>query len=168
MDELTICNRLEEHDEWLLQVQREFRENNLSMDSHAFLHGRPTSKPGSWTNGQTTCDNPKCSEQLAAIAEDNSLECEKCKYEREKRKLVVTDKSDARLVQEVFRSAPAIFPNNDNKYHAGKMRSEAWCRWQKKTMTWSVAKDRPVHREFQSRPYLQRDKIKRLTFHDKN
>ena len=125
MDELITCNRLEEQDEWLLQVQREFRENNLSMDSHAFLHGRPTSKPGSWTNGQTTCDNPKCSEQLAAIREDNGLECEKCKYEREKRKLVVTDKSDARLVQEVFRCAPAIFPNNDNKYHAGKKRSEA-------------------------------------------
>ena len=36
MDELTTCNRLEEPDEWLLQVQREFRENNLAMDSHAF------------------------------------------------------------------------------------------------------------------------------------
>ena len=36
MDELTTCNRLEEQDEWLLQVQREFRGNCLSADSHFF------------------------------------------------------------------------------------------------------------------------------------
>ena len=78
----------------------------------------------------------------------------------------MTDKSDARLGQEVFRSAPASFPNNDNKYHAGKMRSEAWRQWQKKTMTWSVARDGPIHREFQSRPYLQQDKFKWLTSPD--
>ena len=70
MDELITCNRLEEQDEWLLEVQHEFRENSLSVDNHAFLHGRPTSKPGSWTNGQTTCGNPTCSESLQAIAKD--------------------------------------------------------------------------------------------------
>ena len=80
----------------------------------------------------------------------------------------MTDKSDERLLKDAFVNAPAIFPNNDNKYHAGKMRSEAWCRWQDKTITWSKARDRPIHREFQSRPYLQQDKIKWLTNHDKH
>ena len=65
-------------------------------------------------------------------------------------------------------SAPAIFPNNDNKYHASKTRSQAWCWWQNKTITWSKAKDRPIHGEFQNRPYLQQDKVKWLTYHDKN
>ena len=160
IDELTTCNRLEEQDEWLLQVQREFRENCLSVDGHAFLHGQPTSKPGSWVNGQTTCGTPKCSEFLGAVAENNNLECDRCRCEREKRKLVVTDKSDNGLLAEAFVSAPAISPNNDNKYHASKTRSEAWCRKQNITITWSKARDRPAHQEFQSRPDLQQGKVK--------
>ena len=58
IDELATRKRLEEQDEWPLQGQPEFRENCLSVDSHAFLHGQPTSKPGSWVNGQTTCERP--------------------------------------------------------------------------------------------------------------
>ena len=47
IDELTTCNRLEEQDEWLLQVQREFRENCLSIDSHVcFYMGDLHRSPG--------------------------------------------------------------------------------------------------------------------------
>ena len=71
MDELITCNRLDNQDDWLLEVQGEFRENCLSVDSHAFLHGQHTTKPGSWVNGQTTCGNHECSRNLDAIARDN-------------------------------------------------------------------------------------------------
>ena len=60
VSELTICERHDNADEWLLEVQHEFRINKLSRDNHAFLHGEPTSVPGSFVNGKLTCDNPKC------------------------------------------------------------------------------------------------------------
>ena len=76
VSELTICERHDNADEWLLEVQEEFRENKLSSDNHAFLHGQATSKPGSSTNGQTTCGNTTCSERLESLAQYSSLECD--------------------------------------------------------------------------------------------
>ena len=35
-------------------------------------------------------------------------------------------------------------------------------------MTWSLAQDTPKHAEFQSRPYLKRDKEKWIHYHDKH
>ena len=36
MNELTICERHEKTDDWLLEVQAEFRRNELTSDTHAF------------------------------------------------------------------------------------------------------------------------------------
>ena len=74
--ELTRCNRLEGSDEWPLEIQREFRETELTPDNHAFLHGQPTSKPGSWTNNKAMCGTKRCLDNLEAIAKYNSFECE--------------------------------------------------------------------------------------------
>lgn len=41
MNELTICERHDNIDDWLLEVQQEIRENRISVDNHAFLHGGP-------------------------------------------------------------------------------------------------------------------------------
>ena len=102
------------------------------------------------------------------IAKNNDLECEKCKEERKRRKLVVTDPEDKRLKGQVFVDAPAIFPNNDIKYDTNKKRVVLWCHWNQESIAWSLAHDRPIHAEFQTRPYLARDKEQWLKYHDKH
>ena len=79
--ELTTCERHDKTDEWLLAVQDEFRRNELSSDTHAFLHGLPTKKPGSWLHGSATCGNAACASQAMEISKNNDSECEKCKQE---------------------------------------------------------------------------------------
>ena len=43
--ELVECERCD--DNWLIEVQEEFRNGNLSITNHQFLHGKPTVVPGS-------------------------------------------------------------------------------------------------------------------------
>ena len=78
-----------------------------------------------------------CRKTLEEIAKDNALECDICKTERRRRKLVVTDAEDSRQKTHVFINAPAIFPNNDIKYDANKKRSVVWCRWNQRSIAWS-------------------------------
>ena len=56
--ELEECERCD--DEWLREVQQQFREGRLSEDNHNFLHSKPTSVPGSWLGDKTTCRNMDC------------------------------------------------------------------------------------------------------------
>ena len=55
--ELTTCER---HDRWLLEVQQEFRHCNLTLDNHAFLHGQPTTVPGSYVGNTVLCGREEC------------------------------------------------------------------------------------------------------------
>ena len=114
MSELTICERHENADDWLLEVQQELRENKLSADNHAFLHGEPTSVPGSYVHGQLTCSEVKCRTLLVERHKDKAQrileeECLHCKNERKRRKLVLTNEEDERLKQTKFIEATAIF-----------------------------------------------------------
>ena len=56
--ELVECERTD--DEWLQEVQNEFRNGCLNANNHAFLHGEPTTVPGSWIGSKATCGNPAC------------------------------------------------------------------------------------------------------------
>ena len=51
---------------WLTAVQNEFRQGTLSEESHAFLHGYPTMKPGSVVAGIARCHNRKCNNRISA------------------------------------------------------------------------------------------------------
>ena len=53
-----LTERVRCEDEWLLDVQEEMRAGELSEDTHAFLHGLPTSVVGTYLRGQKTslCD----------------------------------------------------------------------------------------------------------------
>ena len=64
--ELETCERTK--DVWLTKVQNEFREGTLSEESHAFLHGNPTMKPGSTVDGNARCQDPKCNNRISAAA----------------------------------------------------------------------------------------------------
>ena len=47
-------------DIWLKEVKEEFRHGCLSEDNWNFLHGRPTSVPGSWAAGRAQCGGEAC------------------------------------------------------------------------------------------------------------
>ena len=113
--ELTRCERT--GDAWLASVQDELREGRLSADNHAFLHGKPTSVPGSWCQQEVACRNPMCEQLLRRKEKPEYIaqnECEQCKKERGSRKLVATDAADARF-HGAFRDATANFSTNDIK-----------------------------------------------------
>ena len=58
LTELTECMRCD--DAWLREVQDEIRNGQLSMNNYYFLHGMPTTVPGSWCNGKAQRNNDKC------------------------------------------------------------------------------------------------------------
>ena len=86
--ELTRCERTA--DAWLTSVQMELREGKLSRNNHAFLHGHPTTVPGSWSKGQVACGNHKCAQLVSQNQSPNEIarnECASCRKEREARHL---------------------------------------------------------------------------------
>ena len=66
LTELTRRFRCE--DVWWNEVLDQIRTLQLSEDNHAFLHGLPTSVPGSWVGGRATCENPKCQKMAFAMS----------------------------------------------------------------------------------------------------
>ena len=56
--ELVECERTK--DLWLRSVQDEFRRGELTVETHAFLHGKPTTQPGSFFEGEVKCAANTC------------------------------------------------------------------------------------------------------------
>jgi len=153
--ELTECVRCE--DEWLLEVQAEFRNGCLSENNHKFLHNKPTTVPGSWVNGKATCGNETF--QKLAGSETKSIcskECATCKQDRASRARVAKDSMDEQFRSEKFINAPAIFANNDIKYDVNKRRAREFASTVRQGITWSQAKDTPTHDALRERPDCSR------------
>ena len=128
-------------DLWLQSVQEELRYGKLTMDTHAFSHGKPTLLPGSAINGVATCGSEWCKKRAALIKRIVDVaqpqgairqtyasatmrdECAECKKERKKRILVAEHAQDLRFSEEKFVRAPAVFANNDFKYEVNKKTS---------------------------------------------
>ena len=143
MTELTECKRLEDHDEWFLGVQDEFRRGALTERTRNSLHGRPTDVPGSWVDGAAQCGDVRCRGNATAISKNNGLECDACKCERFKRKLVATTPEDARFREDKFVEAVAIYANQDIRCHVGKQRAVQWAKERGEQLLWVAARDRP-------------------------
>ena len=121
MTELDTCERTS--DDWLRRVQNEFREGNLTEESHAFLHGYPTMNPGSTIDGTARCMEPKCSKRITLAAtkhlkfneafakETVDMECGKCKRQRISRKLVANDENDKRFKEKKVSDISSCFPH---------------------------------------------------------
>ena len=110
--ELVQCERCD--DDWLRAVQHEIRTGSLSADNHAFLHGRPTSVPGSWMGDDVGCRNAACKalvqhggKQTCASNENyiQSKECSKCKADRASRALVAMTDKDPRFKKKCLLNA---------------------------------------------------------------
>ena len=102
--ELTECARAE--DPWLLQVQNEMRDGNLSKDAWNFLHGRHTTVPGSFVDNRLTCNNPSC----FVTWRTQKRECSICEQERRSKHRVMNLENDDRRLASKFLVAPAISP----------------------------------------------------------
>ena len=165
MTELTECMLVENADEWFLEVQAEFRRGDLTKDTHAFLHGQPTEVPGSDVKGKLICRNQACEDNREQIKKNNFRECDFCKEERQKRKLVA-EVDDPRLHIEPFVSATAIYPNQDLKCHAARARAVQWAREHNQELVWVMARDKASHGAQQQRPYTKEDKTRWLGYHD--
>ena len=168
LDESERCRE----DPWLQEVQLELREGRLSVDSHSFLHGKPTSVCGSWTNGKATCGNHICqrlSEDQATWEKIVAAErgCRMCATSREKRHRVADNAEDLRFNEQKFVDAPAIFPNNDIKYDVNKQRARRYAATHRLGVTWVQAKDKPQPKILQERPDLLLQKTSWLSRHDR-
>eukprot|EP00438_Fugacium_kawagutii_P033974 Skav228932 [mRNA] locus=scaffold2181:248822:258688:+ [translate_table: standard] len=165
--ELQRCERT--HDAWLTELQDQLRFGALSNDNHAFLHGQPTTVPGSWTNGRVACNNASC----AALVQDKVTpdeirrqECAACKEDRASRKLVAQDAADPRF-SHAFRDATAIFSTNDLKYHVNKRRAMDWAHAHGQQVHIAVAQDTASANVLQEKPDLAAEKVQWLQRHDK-
>ena len=124
--ELTACERTK--DLWLQDVQEEFRYSQLGSNTHAFLHGLPTTVPGSWLRGKPQCGLAACEALVRQRVTPQSIlarECAACRQERASRRLVATDAEDPRFLAR-FVGAPSVFATNVRKCHTNKVRAEAY------------------------------------------
>ena len=165
--ELVRCERTQ--DAWLAEVQTQLRHGDLSDNNHRFLHGRPTTVPGSWIAGQATCQQPSC----AALPTQGLIpeaiqeaECSYCAADRRSRILVAQGAADTRFQKE-FADAVAIFGTNDIKYHVNKLRAIQWANARDKQPYLFVAQDVASSVVVQEKPNLTTEKLQWLQRHDK-
>eukprot|EP00435_Cladocopium_sp_Y103_P058343 s631_g20.t1 len=165
--ELVRCERT--GDMWLTEVQEELRRGQLSNNNHAFLHGAPTTVPGSWTAGRVTCQVPQCAALVTGNVEPRLIkqqECTVCAKDRKSRELVIPAKPDERC-QAALENAVAIFGTNDIKYHVNKRRAMLWASSRGKVVHLAVARDKASATVLQEKPDLLAEKLQWLQRHDK-
>ena len=166
--ELWRCERVKD-DEWLKELQEQFRYSQLSNNNHAFLHGQPTTVPGSWTRETLACGNAACKQLVHTRATPEQIlrdECGVCKEERRTRRLVATSTTDPRFVNG-FEASPSIFATNTRKYHTGKLRAKAFAATRNKHLHYIVAQDRASAEVLREKPNLAKEKLRWLQRHDR-
>ena len=149
-------------------MQEELRHGTLSCDTHALLHGQPTTKPGSWCNGELTCGNTTCLRLLDSHAKPQQIqdeECAVCATERASRRLVASTPDDPRFGT-TFQAATSIFSTNDIKYHVNKVRAIQWADAASVPLHYAIARDTASSTVLQEKPDVQQAKIAWLQRHD--
>ena len=167
MTELRRCERTS--DEWLREVQEQFRYSTLSDDNYAFLHGEPTRVPGSWLGNSAACQNAAC--QALVHHQENPqkimvMECSVCQAERQSRALVASDSQDARFANR-FVTAPCIFATNVRKTHANKVRAQVFAKQAGQRLHFAIAQDLASAPVLLQKPNLAEEKLVWLQRHDR-
>ena len=70
-------------------------------------------------------------------------------------------------MEDGFSSAPAIFPNNDTKYHVNKLRARLFAAQNGKVVNYAVARDKPSTETLKKRPGSATEKLAWLQRHDR-
>ena len=166
--ELRRCERTQ--DKWLQSLQEQIRDGTLSADNHAFLHGKDTSVPGSWSGSSLECDNPACKKLMdskCATDRIRSLECASCARERASKARVLVD-SAGPATQRKASKAKAIFATNAVKYHVNKLRAQEWAATHGQQVQYAIARDRISSAALQEKPDLGQEKLAWLQRHDQD
>ena len=155
-------------DVWYNEVLDECRQGDMSQDSCNFLHGLPTTVPGSWTRSGASCLKAGC-QRLAGKPWDviRGEECVVCQTERSSKQLVATGPDDPRFASDIFTSAPLIVPNNDIKFHTNKTRAQEFAVKTAQQIVWAQAKDVPSAEVLKATPCDASAKLKWLNRHDR-
>ena len=80
-----------------------------------------------------------------------TLECDVCKAERDRRARVRLTKDDRRHLREPFASAPDIHFYNVPKYHALQLRALGFAKLHRRCVHWIKAEDKPLSKDDQKR-----------------
>ena len=154
---------------WLQEVQAQIRVGNLDVDSHAFLHGEPTSVPGSWLRNDVQCGNSACRElkDSCSPCQIQEKECKICQSERDTRRRVARGPTDEQYRLQFDRAA-AIFATNDIKHHVNKVRAAAFANERHLPLVLLPAKDYISAPALREKPELKKCKKQWLKRHDRN
>ena len=175
--ELVECERTK--DLWLRSVQDEFRRGQLNVETHAFLHGKPTMQPGSFFEGEVQCSANTCIRRctqaqarrdfcLEFATATVNMECLACKLERGRRQLVANVATDPRFTNDVFfKHATSVLANTDITYEVNKLRAQSYAQQQNKGILYCPAKDTPSTEALRLRPDLPVQKVLWLNRHDR-
>ena len=164
-----LVTRERTKDAWLQDVQAQLRVGHLTADTRAFLHGAPTSVPGSWLRDDVGCGNASCRALVNACTPSDILkkECSICTVGRQTRRRVARGPGDAAYHSQ-FHDAAAIFATNDVKHHVNKVRAAAYARERKVLLVLLPAKDCISAPALREKPDLKKCKKQWLKRHDRN
>ena len=139
--------------------------------------------PGSRENNNVACGNAACRNLATAFLDEPLInfsrkrklqtdaqqilaqECHVCKKERASKCRVAQDADSFRDIK--FRTATAIFANNDVKYDANKSRAQKYANDNNLAVTYASAKDTPSLEALREKPGLAADKLAWLQRHDR-
>ena len=107
-------------DLWWNSVLDEMRTLSLTVDSHAFFHGKPTRVAGSWCNGVVECGQETCaglekkwSTDARPWKEKQLQECDQCKEERRTKCRLRSTSDISNLFSPELELTPCAVPSND-------------------------------------------------------
>ena len=160
-------------DPWYSLLLDECREGRLSDNNHKFLHGKPTTVPGSWMDDPqgpyTSCGQAQCRDlgvRNTTAEEVLKRECSVCSQERRRRARVAQSADDERFTTQMH-SAPLIVPNNDVKMHTNKERGHLFAVNTGTQLIWIPAKDVASAEVLKEAPTDAPKKLQWLQRHDR-
>ena len=164
--ELVRCERTA--DAWLTEVQQQLRYGQLSNDNHAFLHGRPTSVPGSWVSLAASPAATRFVQTLRPERIAGANSSPRMQPVQDGAMHASTRRQQRRSARgRSIRGCRGHFPTNDIKYHANKLRALEWASARKRHLHIAVAQDTASSAVLHEKPHLADDKLQWLQRHDK-
>ena len=152
-------------DPWYNRVLSQCRRGDLSVEAYRFLNGFPTASPALLGSAGSAAGDCECHGQCdndgfyspwsdaflnqgLTSTELVSRECKACADERMRRMRVIDKKKSLEEIKKApFDRAPFLAAHNVPKYYTMMQRSRQYAHTNGLRLSWSFAKDLPLHRE---------------------
>ena len=156
--ELHQTNRCK--DPWLQAVLMADRAGQESWEMYCFTHGLPTAHPGTWmpSTNAPTCGSDFCKglsytwnelcKRGVSWNDRQSMECEKCHTERERRCCILSEKRESDSYRRGdFTAAPFVHPFRSPTNYAQELRALEFAREQQSRVLWVIAHDEIIAKD---------------------